>query len=81
MDGGGYVQVQMDFLEACSAGDIKKTTALLSSGYIDSNFHHHVNGWSVSFVHHILYSIISLNFSFEISSKSQKFIYVVYVWT
>ncbi|VDM39394.1 unnamed protein product [Toxocara canis] len=42
----GYLQAQMDFLEACSAGDINKTMLLLGSGRVDINFHHRINGWT-----------------------------------
>uniref|UniRef100_A0A9J2Q343 ANK_REP_REGION domain-containing protein n=1 Tax=Ascaris lumbricoides TaxID=6252 RepID=A0A9J2Q343_ASCLU len=41
-----YLQHQMDFLEACSAGNMERTTSLLDSGLVDIEFRHRVNGWT-----------------------------------
>lgn len=37
---------QMEFLEACSLGDLDKVQLLLRSGHVDVHFHHRVNGWT-----------------------------------
>ncbi|KHN75182.1 Ankyrin repeat, SAM and basic leucine zipper domain-containing protein 1 [Toxocara canis] len=50
----GYLQAQMDFLEACSAGDINKTMLLLGSGRVDINFHHRINGCAILCCFHML---------------------------
>uniref|UniRef100_A0A915BBF2 ANK_REP_REGION domain-containing protein n=1 Tax=Parascaris univalens TaxID=6257 RepID=A0A915BBF2_PARUN len=41
-----YLQHQMDFLEACSAGNMERTTSMLESGLVDIEFRHRVNGWT-----------------------------------
>uniref|UniRef100_A0A158Q790 ANK_REP_REGION domain-containing protein n=1 Tax=Elaeophora elaphi TaxID=1147741 RepID=A0A158Q790_9BILA len=38
--------IQMDFLEVCSFGDLEKATTMLKNGEVDRSFQHHSNGWT-----------------------------------